>query len=104
MVVEKSETAKSLVDLTGGQVGRTTMDAVARMVEEGNITKKDAIRHAEALNQVWRFLLDFHIQRTVHKTATQQVKVRKRGDAQRILLMNMVKVRWVLYAGAEQAQ
>ena len=40
------------------------------MVQDGNITAKDAIRHAEALNQI---------------------KVRKKGDAQRILLMNMVK-------------
>lgn len=43
-----------------------------RMVQEGNITAQDAMRHAEALNSV---------------------RVRKKGDAQRILLMNMVKVR-----------
>ena len=42
------------------------------MVQEGNITAQDAMRHAEALNSV---------------------RVRKKGDAQRILLMNMVKVR-----------
>jgi hypothetical protein len=41
------------------------------MVAKGNITAQDAVRHAEALNQV---------------------RVRKKGDAQRILLMNMVKV------------
>lgn len=41
------------------------------MVEKGNITAEDALRHAEALNSV---------------------RVRKKGDAQRILLMNMVKV------------
>ena len=40
------------------------------MVQEGNISAEDAIRHAEALNSV---------------------RVRKKGDAQRILLMNMVK-------------
>jgi len=45
---------------------------LGRMVAKGNITAQDAVRHAEALNQV---------------------RVRKKGDAQRILLMNMVKVR-----------
>lgn len=52
--------------------GCTTIFHKLRMVQEGSITAEDAMRHAEFLNQV---------------------RVRKKGDAQRILLMNMVKVR-----------
>eukprot|EP00911_Craspedida_sp_UC1_P003024 UC1_evm6s2203 len=51
-------------------INKATLRAVTKMVEEGNISAKDAIRHAERLNSV---------------------RVRKQGDAQRILLMNMVK-------------
>lgn len=51
-------------------INKATLRAVTKMVEDGNISAKDAIRHAERLNNV---------------------RVRKKGDAQRILLMNMVK-------------
>eukprot|EP00047_Mylnosiga_fluctuans_P024651 m.166145 g.166145 ORF g.166145 m.166145 type:complete len:1343 (+) comp9898_c0_seq4:65-4093(+) len=58
--------------LSGKDINRATMDVVTKMVQDGNLSSADALRHAEALNSV---------------------KVRKKGDAQRILLMNMVKER-----------
>eukprot|EP00051_Salpingoeca_urceolata_P007194 m.95448 g.95448 ORF g.95448 m.95448 type:complete len:1713 (-) comp15154_c1_seq2:26-5164(-) len=61
---------KAMEARSAKEVNRATLDAVSKMVQEGNITAKDAIRHAEMLNSI---------------------KVRKKGDAQRILLMNMVK-------------
>jgi hypothetical protein len=57
------------------------------MVQDGNITAKDAIRHAEALNSI-KVCLSF-----ASCLFVSRVQVRKKGDAQRILLMNMVKVR-----------
>lgn len=64
------------------------------MVQEGNITPKDAIRHAEALNSI-------RVRGVIRLLAPavppnpsfcSPLQVRKKGDAQRILLMNMVKV------------
>ncbi len=36
----KKDVAKTLVGMTGGAVGQSTLDAVTRMVQEGNITAK----------------------------------------------------------------
>lgn len=46
------EAAKTIVAMTGTSAAQTTLDAVSRMVQEGNISAADAVRHAEALNSV----------------------------------------------------
>ena len=50
---------------------RQTLMAVTKLIQENNVSAQDAMAHAKLL---------------------KDVKVRKKGDAQRILLMNMVKV------------
>ena len=52
------------------EINRQTLAAVTKMVKDGNISAEAAMKHAAKL---------------------KDVKVRKKGDAQRILLMNMVK-------------
>ena len=52
------------------KINSQTLAAVQRMIKDGNVSASEARRHAANLNKI---------------------TVRKRGDAQRILLMNMVK-------------
>jgi uncharacterized membrane protein YkoI len=48
-----------------------TLDAVTRLIQDNDVSPEDALKHAKMLSSV---------------------TVRKKGDAQRILLMNMVKM------------
>merc|ERR1711990_688284 len=50
---------------------KKTLEAVTKLIQENNVSPQDAMEHAKLL---------------------KDVKVRKKGDAQRILLMNMVKL------------